>query len=596
MNNNFITTTLMIKEHSDTGLKYFCKSIQKGKALLRYKGSGSKWLEHLKINGNNIDTTVLGVFDIREDCINAAVKFSIENDIVGSDKWANCMIESGIGGTTKGSTWSDDIISLEALKYNSRTEFSEGNNTAYDMALRLNIMNKVCSHMKNNKNKWTDEVVSDIIQKYKNRKEFSINHPEKYECIIKNNKKYLLDIHFGKLIEWNYILAQKEALKYNSRIRFQSNSNGAYSYASKHKMLDSICAHMSIGIHNIDNIFNEAIKYNSKLEFKNSAPDFFAAATYRKIMNDITKHMLFRKNPNKKTIAVFGSSGFIGNNFISKIKEDFNIFKIDMVGDVNIRVDLSNPTEQEKASIDAILRQTDIVIHLASSVGVKLVEDNPSRTFMNSHSINNILLPMFEKHSCSVLFASTSEVYGSRETPCVETDSISITSPCVSMRGGYASQKVSAEFAIKSYTFPYEIVRFFNIVGGRGQQSSTGMVMPSFIEKALKNEPLNIYGDGSGVRSYCDIRDCVNVLNIMISRDFNNEITNIGALNVYSTLDLANEVIRILKSSSSIKFLPARDAEINTRIPNIDKMRTIYTPIYSLQDIIESMYGEYDEY
>jgi hypothetical protein len=94
MNIEFKPTFLYVKTHLDTGLKYF------GKTTLsdphKYKGSGKKWLNHLRKHGYNVYTKIVGYYTDKEECRMVALNFSAENNIVESKEWANLTIENGL--------------------------------------------------------------------------------------------------------------------------------------------------------------------------------------------------------------------------------------------------------------------------------------------------------------------------------------------------------------------------------------------------------------------------------------------------------------------------------------------------------------------
>lgn len=92
-------TCLYIKTHRATGLKYFGKTT---KDPLKYGGSGLHWKRHIAKHGNDVETEVLGWFEDLEECTNVALRFSIENNIVGSDQWANLIEENGLDGAPVG--------------------------------------------------------------------------------------------------------------------------------------------------------------------------------------------------------------------------------------------------------------------------------------------------------------------------------------------------------------------------------------------------------------------------------------------------------------------------------------------------------------
>lgn len=294
-------------------------------------------------------------------------------------------------------------------------------------------------------------------------------------------------------------------------------------------------------------------------------------------------------------ILITGGAGFIGTHLYNHLKDEHNVTRIDNfktseeVKDV-IDMDLSNLSEHEEVVLDYLVSMSDVVYHFASSIGVALINSDPSGTLMNSFKINNTLFPMFDKHKPKVIYASSSEVYGSSSTPMKESDNLVIGSPQESMRWGYASQKLMSEFLIKSYSFPHTIVRFFNVTGS-GQSYKYGMVLPQFINRAIQGKKIEVFGSGEQIRSFCDVRDAVNVLELLIT-EMNGEILNIGNDdNTFTMTELAKAVKRLSKTDSQIvkEESKRKGYEIETRIPNIDKMKTIYTPRYTLGDIIESM-------
>jgi len=287
-------------------------------------------------------------------------------------------------------------------------------------------------------------------------------------------------------------------------------------------------------------------------------------------------------------ILITGGNGFIGRHLYNQLSKNHNVKIIDITDGENvIKMDLSNLSKSDNNTLENLIQDTDIVYHFASSIGVENIEKNPEQTLIKSNKINNIIIPLCGKHNTKIIFASTSEVYGTKNTVMSETDDLNIISPSVSMRGSYASQKILAEFLVKASVKDYTIVRFFNVVGP-GQNSNVGFIIPRFIENAKYNNDIPIYGDGTQIRTYCDIRDAINVLEMLLTK-MNNEIINIGADNIYSSKQIAETIIKDLNSSSKIKHLPARQNEIQSRVPNLTKMKTMYIPKYNIHSIISNI-------
>lgn len=309
-------------------------------------------------------------------------------------------------------------------------------------------------------------------------------------------------------------------------------------------------------------------------------------------------------------ILITGGMGFIGFNLLTQLRKNHTITIIDNLSTSNkklidnlpndvIYYNLDLSDKDNEKFIENIVSQNDVCYHLAGSVGVKYVTENPSSTLHNSFNINNIMFPIFEKYQTKVIYASTSEVYGETDTftGSKETDTLKIGCPETS-RWGYACQKLMSEFLLKSYTFPNVIVRFFNVTG-KGQLSDYGMVMPNFVERAKNNTTLYLYGSEEKlpIRSFCDIRDAVAMLELLLDfEEHNNKIYNIGNdNNVIKIKDLAEMVVEELKSKSTIEFTNYEIAfnsnfgEIYNRIPNIDRIKKYYTPKYTVRDIIRSL-------
>jgi len=307
-------------------------------------------------------------------------------------------------------------------------------------------------------------------------------------------------------------------------------------------------------------------------------------------------------------ILITGGAGFVGSSLTKSLLSDghnltiidnFATSKNSNITDISdqitfVDMDLSNPNCE--VTVDYYISRSDVVYHLAASIGVQLIQQQPSASLHNSLNMNNILFPLFEKHQTKVIFSSTSEVYGETrvKTGSVETDHLEIHPP-QKPRGSYACSKLLSEFLIRSYTFPNTIIRFFNVVGPT-QVPDYGHVLPRFINQLREGKPLSVYGNGQQVRSFCDIRDAVEMLKLMIGKEHNDEIYNIGSdENVVTMNMLADTCIRLSGVDSVIKYQTFEEAfgtqfeEIYIRFPNTDKIKQYYTCKYNLEDIIRNI-------
>lgn len=237
------------------------------------------------------------------------------------------------------------------------------------------------------------------------------------------------------------------------------------------------------------------------------------------------------------------------------------------------------------APVEQLVASHDIVYFLAGSVGVANIVNNPQTTLNNNIGLMTKLIPIFEKHQKKVIFSSTSEVYG--EGPFVE-DGILHIGPPTDLRWSYAAAKLTTEFMITAGTFPYTIVRFFNVTGP-GQVGDYGMVLPRFIKAAKAGKDLIVHGEGNQVRSFCHINDAVEIL--LKLETINGEIFNVGNNIPVTIRHLAERVIALTESKSQLKFIPIPHSDISNRVPDLTKLKlmTGFVATYDLDSIIKDM-------
>jgi UDP-glucose 4-epimerase len=137
-------------------------------------------------------------------------------------------------------------------------------------------------------------------------------------------------------------------------------------------------------------------------------------------------------------------------------------------------------------------------------------------------------------------------------------------------------------------------LRFFNVVGPR-QLGSYGMVLPRFVESALRNKPINVFGDGNQTRVFCHVLDAVNaILRLISSEKPIGEVFNIGGREEVSIKDLASRVINLTKSNSKINYMPYSESyklgfeDMSRRVPDLSKIKRIidWSPTFNLDQII----------
>ncbi|MBA3662726.1 MAG: NAD-dependent epimerase/dehydratase family protein [Bacteroidetes bacterium] len=253
------------------------------------------------------------------------------------------------------------------------------------------------------------------------------------------------------------------------------------------------------------------------------------------------------------------STGFL-SKLPSKDKKNWEFIK----ADVNNLVELSPVMEKHSFHF---------VFHFAAVVGVLRTQENPISVLKDIDGIKNIL-DLSKKSSVKhVYFASSSEVYGEP----VELPQNEHRTP-LNSRVPYAVVKNVGECFFRSYwqayELPYTIFRFFNTYG---PNQSTDFVVAKFLEAALKNRDITIYGDGSQTRTFTYVTDTVSVCyKVFDQRMLVNDVINVGSSELMSVKELAEAVIRITASSSKIVYLPPlKEGDMTRRQPDNTKMREV---------------------
>ena len=204
--------------------------------------------------------------------------------------------------------------------------------------------------------------------------------------------------------------------------------------------------------------------------------------------------------------------------------------------------------------LDRLASQADAIVHLAAAVGVQLVVERPTETIETNVLGTHAVLKAAQRYRCRTLLASTSEVYGKGvRIPFAEDDDL-LLGPSSRSRWSYAASKLLDEFlglaAYREHDLPVTVVRFFNTVGP-GQTGRYGMVVPRFVQAALRGEPIPVYGDGTQSRCFCHVRDSVRAVVALLDRpeQTSGQIYNIGSSQEVTINQLAQTVIARTESS-----------------------------------------------
>lgn len=313
-------------------------------------------------------------------------------------------------------------------------------------------------------------------------------------------------------------------------------------------------------------------------------------------------------------VLITGGAGFIGSHLADAyLKRGDEVLVIDdlSTGTIdNIQHLKANPKFQY--TIDSVhnqpvtaelVDQSDIVVHLAAAVGVKLIVESPVRTIETNVRGTEVVLALANKKQKRVLIASTSEVYGlSADVPFREDGNL-VMGATTKGRWSYACSKAIDEFLALAYwrekKLPTTIVRLFNTVGPR-QTGRYGMVIPTFVKQALAGRPITVYGNGKQTRCFGYVGDVVGALiKLMDTPDSVGQVFNIGSGEEISILQLAEKVKQLTNSSSEIVFVPYDEAyeegfeDMPRRVPDTTKINQLvgFKAEMTLDGILESVIG-----
>ncbi len=291
---------------------------------------------------------------------------------------------------------------------------------------------------------------------------------------------------------------------------------------------------------------------------------------------------------------VTGGAGFIGSHLAQRLAADGN--EVIVVDDLstgslnNIKTLIGKPGFEfvkgdigDSAIMESAARKCDRIFHLAAAVGVQLIADSPVHTIETNIAGTQVVLESANKYHRPIFIASTSEIYGKSESvPFREDDDIVLGSTSMP-RWAYACSKAVDEFLgfafHQQYHLDVVIGRFFNTIGPR-QTGRYGMVVPRFIESALKNEPIRIYGTGKQSRCFCYVGDIVDaVIGLMDCSGAIGKAFNIGSDEEITIEALSDEIIKITKSKSKKEFVPYEIAygrpieDMMRRVPCLERIK-----------------------
>lgn len=311
-----------------------------------------------------------------------------------------------------------------------------------------------------------------------------------------------------------------------------------------------------------------------------------------------------------ETVLVTGAAGFIGSHMVEQLlKRGRRVLALDNLSTGALenlapwlgRIEFIRGSVADEPVVQDLVCRADAVIHLAASVGNRVVSRKPLEAIENNLRGTSALLAACAKYLRPVVIASSSEVYGRCPHLPFSEDADLVLGKSTSPRWLYAISKLTNEFEAMAYArqcgLPVIVTRFFNIAGPR-QSGRFGMVLPRFMRQAMLGETITVYGDGQQVRCYCHVESLCNaILDLMQTPAAYGEIINLGSEKPVTVLELAERVKARTGSSSDISLQPfaavyGKDYDdMLRRQPDTSKARALvgFAPPHSLDEIIDDI-------
>jgi UDP-glucose 4-epimerase len=306
-------------------------------------------------------------------------------------------------------------------------------------------------------------------------------------------------------------------------------------------------------------------------------------------------------------VLITGGAGFIGShltdafvkrgdqvtiidNFSTGVADNLKSFAQIIEGDIR-NADL----------MDIEIAKADLVMHMAASLGVKNIMENPLEAISTNLGGSEVVLKAVTRHQKRTFIASSSEVYGKNpKQPLSETDDRVVGSP-QNYRWTYSDAKALEEAVAtimhQQHQLPVTTIRFFNTVGPR-QTGTYGMVLPRFVKAAKSNEKLTVHGDGSQSRVFGHVADAVDaVFSLLGNENSIGEVFNVGGKGEITIKALAEQVINQTGSKSEIQYIPYKEAygagfeDMQRRVPDLSKIKALtgWQPKRDLTQIISDI-------
>jgi UDP-glucose 4-epimerase len=312
-------------------------------------------------------------------------------------------------------------------------------------------------------------------------------------------------------------------------------------------------------------------------------------------------------------VFITGGAGFIGSHLCDaliaqghqvSILDNMSTGSAANIAHIKDQIEIHQGDIRDVALVEKLMAPADLILHMAAALGVNTILENPIESVSINFTGSEVVLNAATKLNKRLIIASTSEIYGKNTKQPLNEESDRVVGAPQKIRWTYSDAKALEE-AIAHALFQTKqlkvtTVRLFNTVGPR-QTGRYGMVLPRFVQSALKNQPISIYGDGKQSRVFCHVQDAVKAILTLAATDSAiGQVYNIGGTGETTIKQLAEKIIERTKSTSSITYTPYDQAypagfeDMQRRVPDTTKIKNAigWEPKNSLDVIIDDVVAE----
>ena len=309
-------------------------------------------------------------------------------------------------------------------------------------------------------------------------------------------------------------------------------------------------------------------------------------------------------------VFITGGAGFIGSHLADAliargdtvtILDNLSTGSAANIAHLEGQIEVHQGDIRDADLIEKLMAPADLVLHMAAALGVNTILEKTIESVSVNFTGSEVVLNAATKLKKRIIIASTSEIYGKNPQQPLHEESDRVVGAPQKIRWTYSDAKALEEAVAHSLHttegLKVTTVRLFNTVGPR-QTGHYGMVLPRFVQAALANQPITIYGDGSQSRVFCHVQDAVKAILTLAATDSTiGDVFNVGGVGETTMKELAEKIISRTQSTSTITYTPYADAypagfeDMQRRVPEITKIKTTinWVPANTLDSIIDDV-------